>query len=448
MTRTFSRASTLSFCGSQMGPTPQFGDHCSKAEFNSSSLFAERRTAASFCFMQKTRWDIFSVSCTPQNSESSCNCICTSSKTLKTFMLTTEPASWHLCTPLSHRRTTSKRGWLISPPVFQSTRRLPNGVSPNQLPHPPTRARAATGARWTTGQSAAASVRTGVTESSVLRKRRRRNGTERRRRRGIKRRRGRGANGRRGQNGPGSRTQNDQKSPVRKNELGRELGLKLTVWTLAGRRGHKLVANAPLLLFASNTVNRAVVFGWKSKDWPGLTHRTDGTDLIWSRRHLSRSPPLSLSLSLLCLCENAQSHRRPLAAVSENCPRAGWRFVLRSPGQRRRERETGRASRSTGRLLGWRLVERQNVAHAVPCLFFLWDELRLYVFLVCVSYLLYISVCKSRHPTLRLITPWKYKQNEIMPKCFTDLLLLSPLCPICLEVWPWKHVDILIVLLG
>uniref|UniRef100_A0A8C4FDW7 Spectrin beta chain n=1 Tax=Dicentrarchus labrax TaxID=13489 RepID=A0A8C4FDW7_DICLA len=43
-----------------------------------------------------------------------------------------------------------------------------------------------------------------------------------------------------------------------------------TPYELRRRRGRRLVVNAPLLLSASNTVNKTVVFGWK------VTHRTEG----------------------------------------------------------------------------------------------------------------------------------------------------------------------------
>lgn len=84
---------------------------------------------------------------------------------------------------------------------------MPNGVSPNQLPHPPTRARAATAARRTTGQSEAA--QTGSNEQ-----------TKKRRKRERRRRRGREVNGRRGQIEAGSQMRSALKSPVRKSEPG------------------------------------------------------------------------------------------------------------------------------------------------------------------------------------------------------------------------------------
>lgn len=57
---------------------------------------------------------------------------------------------------------------------------MPNGVIPNQLPHPPTRAHGGMAARRTTGQSAVASARTGLTGLNGQKKRRRKRGKERR----------------------------------------------------------------------------------------------------------------------------------------------------------------------------------------------------------------------------------------------------------------------------
>ena len=138
--------------------------------------------------------------------------------------------------PFDHRRT-SKRGCPKSPPVLRSTRRLPNGVSPNQLPHPLTRARGATAARRTTDRNEAASARTALRRSSRARKKRRKNA----------RRREREEKGQRGQIGAGSRKESARRSPVRKSEPDDGLvGIELKRMNFrVGGWGRGLVINAP-----------------------------------------------------------------------------------------------------------------------------------------------------------------------------------------------------------
>lgn len=86
---------------------------------------------------------------------------------------------------------------------------MPNGVIPNQLPHPLTRAHGGMAARRTTGQSVVASARTGLTGSNGQKKKRRKRGRERRRE--VKGRRSRIV------------VENAQKSLVRKSDPGYRL---------------------------------------------------------------------------------------------------------------------------------------------------------------------------------------------------------------------------------
>lgn len=147
-------------------------------------------------------------------------------------------------------------------------------------------------ARGTTGQSGVASAQTGPTGSNGQ--------TKRKRRRRIRRE----ANGRRNQIEAGSA----QRGPVRKSEPGDSV-VRFKVYELQ-MRGRAVdwnaYTNAPLLLSASNTVSKTVVFGWEGhigqKDRPRLTHGMDRTDL---EQETSFS---SLSLSLF-FCVSVRTHR-------------------------------------------------------------------------------------------------------------------------------------------